>query len=127
MHHSFMCRMTTFLVIVLMWAVLAACTGIIGTGIGPGIAMVFYSLVFGACGAIVSSIERASAIKLALPFGGIVIAFLSTAAVSILFSAPLNTLPMVAVFLFLFFLIPAYLIHCLVRFTVDKMDVSVVA
>lgn len=123
MRYSFMDRMIPFLLIVVMWAILAALTGVIGTGIGPGAVMMFYSLVFGICGAMVSCIERASAKRLALLYGGLVIAFLATAAVLMIFSEPASSLPMVATFLFLFFLIPGYLSHFLVRFTVDKMDI----
>ncbi|MFT7305537.1 MAG: MFS family permease [Candidatus Azotimanducaceae bacterium] len=108
-------------VIISVWMVLSAILGIVGTGIGPGVIMFFYCIVFGLCGAAISSFVKIKNFKIPTRYTGIVISFVGTIVGLLVF--PVSSASLLHSFglLFLFFLIPSYGMYYLVEAATRKL------
>lgn len=113
--------MLQFTVIISIWMVLSAMLGIVGTGIGPGTIMFFYCLVFGLCGAAISSFAEIKNFKIATRYSGIVVSLVGTIVGLVVF--PVSSASLLHSFglLFLFFLIPSYGMYYLVEAATGKL------
>lgn|GEM_PF-3639205 len=113
--------MLQFTAIISIWMLSSVVLGIIGTGVGPGIIMLFYSIAFGVCGAAISSFAKIKDLEITTRYSGIVVSLVGTTAGLVVF--PVSSANLLHSFglLFLFFLIPSYCVYYLVELATRKL------
>lgn len=115
------------IVILLCWSLAALALGILGARIGPGAVMVFAGAIWGVCGAVMSWLLDCCSIGLPRRYAGALIALVSAGASILPFYGETDSAGMLFILLFLFQLVPSYLVYFLVLLLIRRMPGSVVA